>query len=144
MAEFDISRHVGRLDETPHRVGEVAALHQVELLDPEGRTIADCDEDDARSVHFVARSADRLVGYVQYDPEANRLRQMIVVKDLRGGKLGRTLVERVRDESRRRGQKELRVHAWTGSIDFYRRVEFEAAGEVHADDRVPWQAMMLR
>ena len=49
-----------------------------------------------------------------------------------------------RDDARRRGQKELRVHAWTGSIDFYRRVGFEAVGEVHADARVSWQAMMLR
>ena len=144
MPEFDISRHVGRIEATPHRVGEVSALRQVELLDAEGRTIAGCNEDDARSIHFVARTADRLAGYVQYDPMANRLRQMVVVPEQRGGKLGRTLVECVRDEARRRGARELRVHAWTRSIDFYRRVGFEAVGEVHSDARVPWQAMCLR
>jgi predicted GNAT family N-acyltransferase len=144
MSEFDISRHEGRIEESPHRVGEVAALRQIELLIPEGLTMADYNEGDSRSIHYVARTADRLAGYAQYDPVTARLRQMVVVSKQRGGQLGRTLVECVRDEARRRGERELRVHAWTRSIDFYRRVGFEAVGEVHSDARVPWQAMTLR
>ena len=144
MLEFEITRHEGRVDGTRRGAAEVAALRQLELLDAESKTMADYSESDSRSVHFVARDGEHLAGYVQYDPEGNRMRQIIVAAEYRGGDLGRILVEHVREEARRRGEDELCVHAWVRSLGFYLRVGFEPTGGVITDAMVPWQTMTMR
>ena len=123
---------------------EVGALRATQLLAPEGKTLAGCVESDARSLHVVAWAQGALAGYVQYDPELERLRQLVVAPASRGAGLGRRLVSAVEDEVRRQARGQLRVHAWIESRDFFGFMGFEAPGEVvgGADGERAWIAMV--
>jgi len=122
---------------------ESLALREEHLFPEEGKTRSDYRESDARSVHFLARVEGEVAGYVQYDPQTNRLRQMVVVPAFRGARLGQALVDRVRAEAKGQGRAELRVHAWARSVAFYERAGFEVAGEERADGKVPWVPMAM-
>jgi GNAT superfamily N-acetyltransferase len=89
----------------------------------------DYAETDRHSVHFFATStsckerhgdADVAIGTVQYDPDTNRLRQLIVDESFRSHKVGSRLVDAVKEEAIDRYRQEyLNVHAWLDSALFY-------------------------
>ncbi|MCP3982189.1 MAG: GNAT family N-acetyltransferase [bacterium] len=143
MTEAEITRYDGGVGVPRPVAAAVAHLRRRELLAPERKSLSDYSDSDARSVHFVARAGEQLAGYVQYDPEGRRLRQLIVASEYRAAGLGRALVAAVRDEGHRRGAPELRVHAWTDSVGFYRCVGFRPVGEVQVDGPVPWLALVM-
>lgn len=122
-------------------VGEIVELRKG-LFEREGLGLGDYRESDLRNVHFVARADGHVAGYVQYDPQLGRLRQMVVAPAFRGSGLGARLVEAVVEEARRSGRGELRVHAWVESVGFYRGVGFVEAGEVVRGQGVDWQALV--
>ncbi|PRP93057.1 bifunctional RNase H/acid phosphatase [Enhygromyxa salina] len=121
---------------------ELAELRARHLLEPEGKSLADYATSDARSVHLVALAEGELAGYVQYDPELGRLRQLVVGPRHRRSRLGRRLVGAVEDEARRDGRDELLVHAWVDSVGFYAALGFVARGAVESGAPVAWQAMV--
>ena len=96
-----------------------------------------------RSVHVVGLSAGRVIGCAQFDPETDRLRQMVVDPRFRRHGVGLRLVRRVESEARRHGRSQLSVHAWEQSRSFYERAGFQPAGDVRSDAVVAWQPMSL-
>ena len=120
----------------------ICALRET-LMDAEGTTAEQYRDIDVRSVHFVVATEGGAAGCVLYDPELNRLRQMIVASTRRGSGVGRELVQAVKAEAKKAGRSELLVHAWLQSRRFYARCGFRECGEPRLHDRVPWVPMSV-
>lgn len=129
LPDLELRRYQGWADIPAAFATELASLRERELLELEGKTMADYTESDARSFHVAALAEGTLAGYVQYDPEGGRLRQLVIEAHARGHGLARRLVGEIEDECRRQGRTELRVHAWLRSRSFYDAMGFEANGE---------------
>lgn len=138
--DLAIGRYVG-WPAIPRELAEELSALRGALHEAEGKSMHDYADSDARSVHFVAHVEDRVAGYVQFDPDTGRLRQLIIRGEHRGGRLGRRLVAAVEAEARGQGRGELLVHAWVQSLGFYRAVGFEERGGVVSGEGVPWQAL---
>jgi 2,3-bisphosphoglycerate-dependent phosphoglycerate mutase len=141
--ELVVDRHEGSRGVEPALWAAALALREAELLSREGTRIEDYRASDARSVHFLARVDGTLAGTAQYDPELDRLRQMVVARAFRHGRVGRALIDAARAEAARRGRDRLRVHAWSASEPFYRQVGFRRCGEVVRTSAMPWVPMEL-
>ena len=141
--DLELDRYEGAASIPAPVAAELAPLRQV-LLEPEGKTLADYEASDARSVHFVIRAAGELAGYVQYDPELGRLRQLVVDPRFRRRELGRRLAAAVEDEHRQAGGEVLRVHAWTDAVGFYEALGFTPVGAVEPGPGRPWRPLAKR
>lgn len=122
---------------------DVAALRRA-LHELEGKSLIDYADSDEGSIHFVARAEGRVAGYVQFDPQNGRLRQLIVDPRHRSARLGRRLVLAVEAEARAQGQQELLVHAWVSSVGFYRALGFAERGAIVSGAGVAWQPLGKR
>lgn len=120
---------------------ELAALRE-QLLERDGKTLRDYAELDVHNVHIVVRVEGKLAGYVQYDLDLGRLRQLIVAPSHRRASLGRRLLAEAEDEAMLDGRTELLVHAWLDAVEFYRALGFMPRGEVVHGPGMPWQAMV--
>ena len=69
---------------------------------------------------------------------------MAVSKPLRGGNLGRMLVESFIDIARQRGDREVILHAQCSAEVFYRKLGFKAHGEVFQDAGIDHIEMTLK
>jgi GNAT superfamily N-acetyltransferase len=108
-------------------------LREIHLFVEEEVSARDHETTDSLCVHFVAHCEGAVVGTVQYEPESNRLRQMVVAPEFRGRGLGAGLVRRVAEEARTRGHSELLVHAWSrarGSSQLVRGTQASACGAI--------------
>jgi 2,3-bisphosphoglycerate-dependent phosphoglycerate mutase len=141
--DLEIMRHHGWSTISSTVADELVALRRA-LHEPEGKSLLDYADSDARSIHFVAHAEGRIAGYVQFDPHTGRLRQLIVDPRYRASRLGRRLVQVVEAEARAQGQQELLVHAWVSSVGFYRALGFAERGEIVSGDGVAWQALGKR
>jgi GNAT superfamily N-acetyltransferase/broad specificity phosphatase PhoE len=141
--DLAIDRYQGPAGVARELWSAAVSLRQELLLARELTSLADYQKSDDRSVHFLARIAGRFAGTVQYDPELGRLRQMVVAPEYRGGRVGRALVEAVREEAARRGRPELRVHAWSESVPFYQRLGFRPCGDEVTAAAMPWRPLSL-
>jgi 2,3-bisphosphoglycerate-dependent phosphoglycerate mutase len=138
--DLEIARYVGWPAMSSELACEVSTLRRA-LHEAEGKSMLDYADSDARSVHFVAHAEGRVAGYVQFDPQTGRLRQLIVNPGHRSARLGRRLVIAVETEARAQGHSELRVHAWVSSAAFYRALGFAERGAVVSGEGVAWQPL---
>lgn len=111
------------------------------LFPVDGGCLRDYQVSDARNVHFIAICDGELAGFVQYDPELNRLRQMLVLPDFRGMNIGQGLADRVAKESQKDGHMVLWVHAWLQAQDFYLKAGFFPVGEQYENNGTMCQKM---
>ena len=146
----------GSLHGQHHQLYKAALrLRSQHLWPVDGGTLADYTESDARSVHFFAApcgmldypifmtNGDLVMGMVQYDPETNRLRQLIVDPSYRNHHVGERLVQAVQQEAMETHHRYfLQVNAWVESALFYARQGFIAQGDVYESKGVPCQVMM--
>lgn len=96
------------------------------------------DDDDARSVHVLARTADgEPIGSGRLAPDG-RIGRMAVARDWRGRGVGTALLVALLDLARGRGFDTVTAHAQRDAMPFYVRHgftsmggEFEEAGIVH-------------
>jgi N-acetylglutamate synthase-like GNAT family acetyltransferase len=116
-------------------------LRRDQLWQDKSRSAQNDHESDLRCIHFIAWANGELGGYVQYEPSTHRLRQLVVGAAFRGRQLGSRLVERVKHEAEQRGIRELKVHAWNRSTEFYEKQGFRACGAIQKDGAVHWQPM---
>lgn len=138
--DLEIVRVSGSSAISSELADEISTLRRA-LHEPEGKSLLDYADSDARSVHFVAHAEGRVAGYVQFDPQTGRLRQLIVNPGHRSARLGRRLVAAVEAEARAQGHHELLVHAWTSSAGFYRALGFVERGSVVSGEGVAWQPL---
>jgi 2,3-bisphosphoglycerate-dependent phosphoglycerate mutase len=141
--DLEILRYSGWSTIPPKVADELASLRRA-LHEPEGKSLLDYADSDARSIHFVAHAEGHVAGYVQFDPEAGRLRQLIVNPKHRSARLGRRLVLAVEAEARTQGYRELLVHAWESSVGFYRTLGFVERGPIVNGGGVAWQPLGKR
>jgi YbgC/YbaW family acyl-CoA thioester hydrolase len=91
------------------------------------------DDADATAVHAVARNRlGQVVGtgrLLQPAPGVGKIGRMAVHRVLRGGSVGRRVLQALMEAARLRGDREVMLHAQRSAVGFYSRLGFEARGE---------------
>jgi len=98
------------------------------------------DDKDAACVHALAYAQGRAVGTGRLLPDGH-IGRMAVLKDSRSVGVGGAILERLVEEARRRGMKEVVLSAQTHALGFYRRHGFSEEGEVFEEAGIPHQEM---
>ena len=98
------------------------------------------DDKDAACVHALAYAQGRAVGTGRLLPDGH-IGRMAVLKENRSLGVGSAILERLVEEARRRGMKEIVLSAQTHALGFYRRHGFRVAGEVFEEAGIPHQEM---
>ena len=98
------------------------------------------DDKDAACVHALAYAQGRAVGTGRLLPDGH-IGRMAVLKENRSLGVGGAILERLVEEARRRGMKQVALSAQTHALGFYRRHGFMVAGEVFEEAGIPHQEM---
>jgi predicted GNAT family N-acyltransferase len=101
------------------------------------------DDRDAVCVHALAYAQGRAVGTGRLLPDGH-IGRMAVLKESRSLGVGGAILERLVEEARRSGMKEVVLSAQTHALGFYRRHGFLAAGGVFEEAGIPHQEMRRR
>ena len=103
------------------------------------------DAEDATAVHAVAfnrlgmpMATGRLL---QYEPQVAKIGRMAVSRVLRGGGLGRDILQALMHAARQRGDRAVVLHAQRSAEGFYDRLGFEAQGEPFEEAGIPHLTM---
>ena len=106
------------------------------------------DEHDAKALHaLVLNKLGQPVAtgrLLQPQPKLAQIGRMAVSKALRGGNLGRMVVEALVDAAKQRGDHQVILHAQCSAEGFYRRLGFKAHGEVFQDAGIDHIEMTLK
>jgi YbgC/YbaW family acyl-CoA thioester hydrolase len=99
------------------------------------------DAADATAVHAVVYNqlhqpvaTGRLLAY---QPGISKIGRMAVKRVLRGGHLGRQVLEALLQKAQARGDKEVLLHAQRSAADFYKRCGFAERGEPFDEVGIP-------
>jgi predicted GNAT family N-acyltransferase len=137
------------------RVGDWAALAAIAapirhaVFTREQGIDAALDEDgaDAGAVHAVAVNrlgvplgTGRLVTAA---PGVSKIGRMAVIAPLRGGAVGRQLLDALGQAARARGDRELMLHAQASAVGFYRRLGWQPRGPAFEEAGIEHQEMTL-
>ena len=98
------------------------------------------DDNDAACVHALAYAQGRAVGTGRLLPDGH-IGRMAVLRESRSLGVGGAILERLVEEARRRGMKQVVLSAQTHALGFYRRHGFMEEGEVFAEAGIPHQEM---
>jgi YbgC/YbaW family acyl-CoA thioester hydrolase len=106
------------------------------------------DEHDAKALHaLVLNKLDQPVAtgrLLQPQPKLAQIGRMAVSKALRGGNLGRMVIDSLVEAARQRGDHQVILHAQCSAEGFYRRLGFKAHGEVFQDAGIDHIEMTLK
>lgn len=106
------------------------------------------DEHDAKAMHaLVLNKLGQPVAtgrLLQPQPKLAQIGRMAVSKALRGGNLGRMVIDSLVDAARQRGDHQVILHAQCSAEGFYRRLGFKAHGEVFQDAGIDHIEMTLK
>lgn len=98
------------------------------------------DERDAACLHALAYVDGKAVGTGRLLPDGH-IGRMAVLKASRALGVGGAILERLVEEARRRGMREVRLAAQTHALAFYARHGFVAVGAVFEEAGIPHQEM---
>ncbi|MDP3811611.1 MAG: YbgC/FadM family acyl-CoA thioesterase [Hydrogenophaga sp.] len=106
------------------------------------------DEADATAVHAVAYNrlgrplaTGRLLAH---EPGTSKIGRMAVDRTLRGGRLGRDVLQALTDAARERGDAEVVLHAQRSAEGFYARLGYAVLGEPFEEAGIPHVTMFKR
>ena len=101
------------------------------------------DDLDAVATHLLATVDGRPAGTARIvDKGASvKIGRVAVLKEHRGGGVGRLIMEFAIDEARRRGYSEVVLSSQTYVIPFYERLGFVAEGPEYDDAGIPHRTM---
>ncbi len=106
------------------------------------------DEHDAKALHaLVLNKLGQPVAtgrLLQPQPKLAQIGRMAVSKALRGGNLGRMVIDALVDAARQRGDHQVILHAQCSAEGFYRRLGFKAHGEVFQDAGIDHIEMTMK
>ena len=106
------------------------------------------DEHDAKALHaLVLNKLGQPVAtgrLLQPQPKLAQIGRMAVSKALRGGNLGRMVIEALVDAAGQRGDHQVILHAQCSAEGFYRRLGFKAHGEVFQDAGIDHIEMTMK
>jgi len=93
------------------------------------------DEMDARSDHLVIYMEGRPVatGRLVIADGKYLLGRIAVLKEFRGRKLGKLLVQNLMEKAFQKGAREIHIHAQTSVKAFYEKLGFNAYGDVYEE-----------
>jgi len=98
------------------------------------------DDMDAACLHALAWLDGKAVGTGRLLPDGH-IGRMAVLGESRALGVGGAILERLVEEARRQGLREVVLSAQTHAIGFYRRHGFSEQGEVFAEAGIPHQEM---
>jgi predicted GNAT family N-acyltransferase len=98
------------------------------------------DDMDAACLHALAWLDGNAVGTGRLLPDGH-IGRMAVLAESRALGVGGAILERLVEEARRKGMREVVLSAQTHAIGFYRRHGFAEEGEVYEDAGIAHQAM---
>ena len=102
------------------------------------------DGRDPECVHALAESASgEAIGTGRLMPDG-RIGRMAVLAPWRGRGVGAALLEALMAEARRRGFREVYLHAQSGAKDFYLRHGYAIEGEEYLEAGIPHIGMRAR
>ncbi|HMY99034.1 MAG TPA: YbgC/FadM family acyl-CoA thioesterase [Burkholderiaceae bacterium] len=130
-------------------LGEAAGAIRTEVFVREQQIPADLEWDSADATCLHALAINRLglplaTGRLLPADEhgAAKLGRMAVIATMRGGQVGRQVLEALIDAARARGDREVVLHAQRSAIGFYLRAGFHARGEAFEEAGIPHQEMV--
>jgi len=98
------------------------------------------DDMDAACLHALAWLDGKAVGTGRLLPDGH-IGRMAVLGESRALGVGGAILERLVEEARRQGMREVVLSAQTHAIGFYRRHGFSEEGEVFEEAGIPHQEM---
>lgn len=125
------------------RQAAAALRQQVFVVEQGVPAELELDEMDAQSLHAVACQDGVPVATGRLLPDGH-IGRMAVRQDARGAGTGSLVLCALMDEARRRGDRDVVLHAQLSARDFYARHGFEAEGEVFMDAGIEHIAMRRR
>lgn len=138
------------------RVGDWASLGtdaravRTEVFVDEQQIPKDLEQDaaDATAVHAVvhnrlgqAVATGRLIP--TGTPDVSQVGRLAVKRVLRGGSLGRQVLQALTGEARSRGDREVMLHAQNSAVGFYERLGWQRRGGLFEEAGIPHQEMFL-
>ena len=117
------------------------------FVEEQGFELADeFDDDDTRSIHFLARVNDKPVGTARIIPEKDyvKIGRVAVLKPLRGNGHGLTIMEKCETEAFRLGYSKAVLHAQIQVQSFYERAGYQVEGNVFNECGWPHITMVKR
>ena len=106
------------------------------------------DELDATALHAVVLNklgqAEATGRLLQPQAHVAQIGRMAVSKPLRGGHLGQMVVESFIEAARKRGDREVLLHAQCSAEGFYRRLGFKSHGDIFDDAGIDHIEMTLQ
>ncbi len=107
----------------------------------------EADAEDAGAVHVVARNRLGMpVGTGRLLPaNANgdaQVGRVAVDRVLRGGQIGRTVMQALEDAAKARGDRRIVLHAQRSAMPFYARLGYQRVGEPFEEAGIPHQEMV--
>jgi predicted GNAT family N-acyltransferase len=125
------------------RQAAAALRQQVFVVEQGVPAELELDEMDAQSLHAVACQDGVPVATGRLLPDGH-IGRMAVRQDARGAGTGSLVLCALMDEARRRGDRDVVLHAQLSARDFYARHGFEPEGEVFMDAGIEHIAMRRR
>jgi predicted GNAT family N-acyltransferase len=125
------------------RQAAAALRQQVFVVEQGVPAELELDEMDAQSLHAVAYLDGVPVATGRLLPDGH-IGRMAVRQDARGAGTGSLVLCALMDEARRRGDRDVVLHAQLSARDFYARHGFEAEGDVFMDAGIEHIAMRRR
>jgi predicted GNAT family N-acyltransferase len=125
-----------------------ALRHEVFVDEQEVPVELELDELDDHALHAVVlnKLGQGVATGRLLQPQAHvaQIGRMAVSKPLRGGNLGRMLVEAFIEAARQRGDHEVILHAQCSAEVFYRKLGFKSHGDVFDDAGIDHIEMTLK
>lgn len=125
------------------RQAAAALRHQVFVVEQGVPAELELDEMDAQSLHAVAYQDGVPVATGRLLPDGH-IGRMAVRQHARGAGTGSLVLCALMDEARRRGDRDVVLHAQLSAREFYARHGFEPEGEVFMDAGIEHIAMRRR
>ncbi|WP_194711178.1 GNAT family N-acetyltransferase [Noviherbaspirillum soli] len=125
------------------RQAAAALRQQVFVVEQGVPAELELDEMDAQSLHAVAYQDGVPVATGRLLPDGH-IGRMAVRQDARGAGTGSLVLCALMDEARRRGDRDVVLHAQLSARDFYARHGFEPEGDMFMDAGIEHIAMRRR
>jgi YbgC/YbaW family acyl-CoA thioester hydrolase len=144
--ESVVDLKTGNWDEL--KEGAAALRTQVFVEEQEIPQELEWDEHDAKALHaLVLNKLGQPVAtgrLLQPQPKLAQIGRMAVSKALRGGNLGRLVIDALVEAARQRGDHQVILHAQCSAEGFYQRLGFKAHGEVFQDAGIDHIEMTMK
>ncbi|MDJ0684059.1 MAG: GNAT family N-acetyltransferase [Alphaproteobacteria bacterium] len=134
--------------QSPEEIEMCLALRRAVFIDEQGVSEEEeIDGQDDRCAHLLVRRDGAPVGAarVQVKGDVAKIQRVCVAREGRGLGIGARLIGFIIDHLAAEGRVTLaRLDAQTASLDFYRKLGFEAEGAEFLDAEIPHRSMKRR